>query len=69
MQGVVHQEELWLQGGVAERVSGRNGPFQLRIRAGDSACVLTEGIGAFEVWLCLDAASRTVRGHLNNFPR
>ena len=52
MQGVVHQEELWLQGGVAERVSGRDGPFELRIRAGDSACVLTEGIGAFEVWLC-----------------
>ena len=41
-------------GGVclAERVSGREGPFQLRIRAGDSACVLTRCIGAFEVWLC-----------------
>ena len=36
----------------AASVSGRDGPFQLRIRAGDSACVLTEGIGAFEVWLC-----------------
>ena len=34
-------------------VSGRNRPFQLRIRAGDAACVLTWGIGAFDVWLCL----------------
>ena len=40
------------QGGVAERVSGRNKPFQLRIRAGSSDCVLTGSIGAFEVWLC-----------------
>ena len=36
----------------AARASGRDGPFQLRIKAGNSACVLTEGIGAFEVWLC-----------------
>ena len=36
----------------AARASGRDGSFQLRIRAGNSACVLTEGIGAFEVWLC-----------------
>ena len=34
------------------RASGRDGPFQLRIRAGDSVYVLAEGIGAFEVWLC-----------------
>ena len=40
------------EGSVMPGVSGRDGPFQLRIRAGSSDCVLTEGIGAFEVWLC-----------------
>ena len=37
----------------AARVSGRDGSFQLQIRAADSACVITRGIGALEVWLCL----------------
>ena len=44
----------------AAKTSGLDGPFQLRIRAIDSACVLTEGIGAFEVWLCFRRATVTV---------
>ena len=42
----------------AARASGPDGPFQLRIRSGDSACVLTEGIGAFSVCLRLPLRHR-----------
>ena len=35
----------------AARVSGRNGPIQLRNRAGNSGSVITLGTGAFEVCL------------------
>ena len=45
----------------ALRASGRNGPLQLRIRAGDSACVLTRCIGALEVWLCLRRVTTRAR--------
>ena len=44
---IVWRRAVARNGRNAERESGRDGPFQLRIRAGDSACVLTEGIGAF----------------------
>ena len=56
-----------LRGGVARngrnaaRASGRDGPFQLRIGAGDAACVLTRGLGAFEVWLCLRRVTKRAR--------
>ena len=33
-------------------VSWRNGPFQLRIRAGESACVLTRDIGVLKECVC-----------------
>ena len=49
------------EGGVAERVSGGFGPFQLRSRAGNAVCVLTRGIGVLEVCLCLRRVTTRAR--------
>ena len=63
---IVRRGAVARNGRNAARASGRDRPFQLRIRAGDSACVLTWRVCGVAM---LYAASRRVRGNLNNFLR